>query len=100
MLLVARWTFQPELGHPHLSSNSYAGKKEEINRLLGNKHIEPIEYSEWDTPIVAVLKPDGTVCLWVDFWITINKYFKIDHFPWPIIKNIILKLPGNNYVSE
>lgn len=74
--------------------------KEEINRLLENKRIAPIEYSEWGTPVVPVLKPDGTVRLCGDYRITINRYLKIDHFPLPTINNIIMKLQGNNYFCE
>ncbi|KAG6438794.1 hypothetical protein O3G_MSEX000230 [Manduca sexta] len=74
--------------------------KDEINRLVVNKRIEPVEYAEWGTPVVPVLKPDGTVRLCGDFRITINKYLQIDHYPLPTINNILMKMQGNKYFCE
>jgi hypothetical protein len=74
--------------------------KREIERLIANKRIEPVEYSKWGTPVVPVLKPDGTVRLCGDFRITINKYLQIDHYPLPTINHILMKMQGNNYFCE
>lgn len=74
--------------------------KDEIKRLVEIKRIVPVEYSEWGTPVVPVLKPDGTVRLCGDYRITINKYLKIDHYPLPTINDILMKIQGNTYFCE
>lgn len=89
--------FMPVRTVPYALKNKV---KEEIKRLLANKRIEPVQYSEWGTPVVPVLKPDGTVRLCGDYRITINKYLRIDHYPLPTIDNIMMKLQGNNYFCE
>ena len=33
----------------------------EIDRLVGEGILKPVEFSEWATPIVPVLKPDNTI---------------------------------------
>lgn len=74
--------------------------KEEIKRLVENKRIEPVEYAAWGTPVVPVIKPDGTVRLCGDFRVTINKYLQIDHFPLPTINDMLNQLQGNSYFCE
>jgi len=55
---------QPKFIHPRKLPFSLRDKVEaEISRLQKNKIIEPVEYSEWGTPIVPVLKSDGSVRL-------------------------------------
>lgn len=74
--------------------------KHEIKRLIDTKRIEPVEHSDWGTPVVPVLKADGTVRLCGDYRITLNKYLKVDHFPLPTIDIILMKLQGNTYFCE
>lgn len=74
--------------------------KDEINRLLLNKRIEPIKFSQWGTPVVPVLKQDGSVRLCGDFKVTLNPYLEIDHFPLPHIDSILDTLKGGEYYSE
>lgn len=62
--------------------------KTELNRLKDNAIIEPIEYSEWGTPIIPLLKTDETIRIAGNFKLTINRFIIIDHFPLPITEHI------------
>ena len=47
--------------------------------------MEPVEHSEWASPIVAVLNPDKqSVCICRDFKQTVNPVAKLDRYPIPI----------------
>ena len=50
----------------------------DMERLERAGTIEPIQYSEWATPIVPVLKSDGTVRVCGDYKLTANKVSKAD----------------------
>lgn len=66
----------------------------EINRLKERGIISPVEYSEWGTPVVPILKGDGSIRLCGDFKVTLNKVLKIDHFPLPRVEEVLDVLRG------
>lgn len=55
----------------------------EIDRLEATGIISKLQYSEWGTPVVPIIKSDGSVRLCADYKVTINKFLKCDHFPIP-----------------
>jgi hypothetical protein len=74
--------------------------KNEIKRLLDNKRIEAVKYSEWGTPVVPIMKPDGSVRLCGDYKVTLNPYLETDHYPLPHIESIFQTLKGGEYYCE
>lgn len=48
----------------------------EIDRLIDEKLLIPVETSDWATPVVPVVKSDGTSRLCGDYKITLNKFLK------------------------
>lgn len=73
--------------------------KLEISRLLENGRITPVEHNQWGTPVVPILKPDGSVRLCGDYKLTLNPHLEVDHFPLPHIEDI-LNLKGGEYFCE
>ena len=57
----------------------------ELDRLVKEGIIGPIEFSEWATPIVPIVKEDGTIRICGDYKQTINQAAKLDNYP--ITKN-------------
>lgn len=74
--------------------------KSEISRLIENGRIVPVEYSQWGTPVVPILKPDGSVRLCGDYKTTINPHLEVDHFPLPHIDEIFETLKNGQYFCE
>lgn len=62
----------------------------EIDRLVKEEVLEPVQFSEWATPVVPVLKKDGSVRLCGDYRITVNRDAKTDTYPLPRIERIFL----------
>ena len=56
---------------------------EELNRLEWISVSEKVECSDWATPIVPVLKPDGTMRICGDYKITINPVMDVPQYPMP-----------------
>ena len=54
--------------------------EEELERLLKEGIIEPVQFSEWATPIVPVRKSDGSVRICGHYWMTINQAAKLDAY--------------------
>ena len=46
--------------------------------------LEPIEFSNWAAPIVAVLKSDGKVRICGYFRVLVNPALKLDRYPIPL----------------
>ena len=56
-----------------VESELYRPQEEEVNR--------PVEFSEWATPIVPVLKASSDIRICDDYKVTINQAMKVDKHP-------------------
>lgn len=70
--------------------------EKEIDRLVKNNILVPIKQSNFASPIVVVKKPDGSIRICVDCKRSINKYVETDHYPLPIIEDILADLSDCN----
>ena len=67
--------------------------EDELNRLLAEGTLEPVDYSDWATPIVAVLKSDRkSVRVCGDFQMTVNPVSKLNHYPIPKVEDLFATL--------
>ena len=64
----------------------------ELEKLLKEGIIESVNHSDWATPIVPILKKNGSIRICGDYKITINKVAKIDSYPIPRIEDIYAQL--------
>jgi Zinc knuckle len=69
----------------------------EIDNLCANGILKPIKRSVWASPIVVVTKPDKNIRVCVDFSVTINKQIKTEHYPLPVIDEVLANLGGSKY---
>ena len=74
--------------------------KEELDRLVSEKILKRIEYSEWGAPIVPVKKPNGKYRICGDYSVTINPHLKIPEHPMPNIEELLTKLNGGEKFSK
>lgn len=71
-----------------------------IDSLTELRVISPKQYSEWATPVVPVIKKDGSVRLCVDFKVTLNPAICVDHYPIPRIEDLFASLAGGKLFSK
>ena len=58
--------------------------EEELERLVEEGTLKPVDYAEWAAPIVAVLKSDRkSVRVCGDFRMTVNPVSKLHRYPLP-----------------
>ena len=82
---------------------AYAMKEKiekELDRLMSLGILEPIQFSEWASPIVPVLKSDGSVRICGDFKVTLNSVSKLDCHPIPRIEDLFATLGGGKLFSK
>ena len=72
----------------------------DLNRLEGLGIIEKVNISEWATPLVPVVKPDGSVRLCGDYKITVNPVLQVDHYPMPTPEDLFATLAGGTPFSK
>ncbi|XP_028172425.1 uncharacterized protein K02A2.6-like isoform X2 [Ostrinia furnacalis] len=72
----------------------------ELDAMLRAGVIEPVDCSDWATPLVIVHKPDGALRICADYKVTLNKVLKVDKYPVPKIDDLLTKLSGYNYFTK
>ena len=76
---------------------SYAFKKKieiELERMVKSGILEPVDISEWATPIVPVIKNDGSIRICGGYKLTVNQVSQLDVYPKPEIGTIFAEISG------
>ena len=67
--------------------------EDELTRLVAEGTLEPVDYSDWAAPIVAVIKSDKTsVRVCGDFRMTVNPISKLNRYPIPRVEDLFATL--------
>ena len=73
----------------------------EIDRLIEQDIIEPVQFSDWAAPVVPVVKADGkSVRLCGDYSVTVNKVAKTDRYPIPKIEDLYAQLGNGMFYTK
>lgn len=62
----------------------------ELDRLEIEGAISIVKYSDWETPIVHVVKPTGEIRICGDYKITVNPFVKIERAPIPLFEDLLV----------
>ncbi|XP_021354167.1 uncharacterized protein K02A2.6-like [Mizuhopecten yessoensis] len=73
---------------------------DELDRLEEAGVLTKVRHSEWATPIVPVMKRDGSVRLCGDFKVTVNKVLEVEQYPLPRTNDIFASLAGGQKFSK
>ena len=84
----------PKFCKAHSVSYFYQEKVEnKLDRLVDERMLEPVKYSEWAFPLVAVLKQDKqSVRICGNFKQTVNPVSKPDKYPISKVEHLFAKL--------
>ena len=75
--------------------------EEELDRLVAEGTLEPVETAEWAAPIVPVVKSDKlSVRICGDFRLTVNPVSKLDNYPIPKVEDLFTKLQGGKSFTK
>ncbi|XP_018403221.1 PREDICTED: uncharacterized protein LOC108780125 [Cyphomyrmex costatus] len=74
--------------------------EEEIDRLVSLGHLEKVDVSEWATPIIPVIKKNGTIRICGNFKLTVNPQLVIDRHPIPLIDEIFSAMGKGKTFSQ
>lgn len=74
--------------------------EQELERLQREQVIFKVDRSDYGTPIVPVIKRDGSIRLCGDYKITLNKVLKDFHYPLPRIEQLFAALSGGEQYSK
>lgn len=72
----------------------------ELARLEADGSIYRVEYSDYGTPIVPVIKKNGDIRICGDYKITINPKLQRDHYPLPRIEELFASLSGGSSFTK
>ena len=67
---------------------------EELDRLVKEGVLKPVNSSEWASPVVTVVKPDGSLRLCGDYKVSVNKWAEVGTYPLPTVQDLFAKIKG------
>ncbi|XP_037509143.1 uncharacterized protein K02A2.6 [Rhipicephalus sanguineus] len=70
-----------------------------LDRLVADGVISPVMAAEWATPVVPVVKTDGSIRLCGDFRLTVNVATVTEQYPLPRVDDIFARLNGGEVFS-
>uniref|UniRef100_A0A670I4V1 Gypsy retrotransposon integrase-like protein 1 n=1 Tax=Podarcis muralis TaxID=64176 RepID=A0A670I4V1_PODMU len=65
---------------------------EQLDKLIAQGVLEPVDHAKWETPIVTPVKPDGSVRICADYKCTINKALQQHAYPVPVVQHLLHSL--------
>lgn len=71
-----------------------------LDQLVRDGILTPIERSDWATPIVPVVKKDGSIRICADYKLTLNKVIEVDRYPLPRVEDLLVRLSGGELYSK
>ena len=75
--------------------------EKELDRLVSEGILEPVQYADWASPIVPVLKSDKkSMRICGDFKQTINPVSPLDRYPIPKVEDLFATLSGGRLFSK
>ena len=90
------WFFRPR-SVPH----ALRGRVEqELERLEKTGIIEAIKFSDWATPVVPLVKGDGSIRICGDYKVTINRVANVESYPLPRIDDLLAELAKGKVFSK
>lgn len=70
-----------------------------LNRLVEEGVIEKVDFSDWATPVVPVVKPNGTIRLCADYSCSLNKQIEVPQHPLPRFEDVFSNFSGSRHFS-
>lgn len=91
---------EPVLARPYDVPPALAKRiRAELDRLCKEGVLYPVEDTEWASPMVTVIKKDGSVRICIDPSKTLNPHLINDHFPLPRIDDLLMKFANKKIFS-
>lgn len=75
-------------------------KEKELDRLVKTYVIYPINNSLWATPIVPVIKKDGSIRLCGNYKLIINPELCADQYPLSCLRNYLRNYEGGKSLQN
>ncbi|KAK9409967.1 hypothetical protein NXF25_001142 [Crotalus adamanteus] len=72
----------------------------ELDKLIQQGVLEPVDSSPWETPIVTPVKANGDIRICADYKCTLNKALQQHAYPVPVVSHILASLKGGRVFAK
>ena len=99
--LQLKSSVSPKFYKPRMVPFALRPKLEEtLKKMEAEGNLEKVKYSPWGTPVVPVLKPDGTVRVCGDFKVTLNPCLEVQKHPLPRVEECFHAMNGGEKFTK
>ena len=81
----------------------YAMRKkveEALDRAVTQGTLVKVDASEWASPTVNVVKPDGSIRVCADLSVSVNPLLQVDEHPLPTTEDLLAQLSGSSWHTK
>ncbi|XP_060547527.1 uncharacterized protein K02A2.6-like [Pantherophis guttatus] len=72
----------------------------ELDKLIKQGVLVPVDHAKWETPIVTPVKSDGSIRICADYKCTINKALQPSAYPVPIVHHLLHSLGPGKFFAK
>ncbi|XP_060543768.1 uncharacterized protein K02A2.6-like isoform X2 [Pantherophis guttatus] len=72
----------------------------QLDKLIAQGVLEPIDHAAWETPIVTPMKHDGSVRICADYKCSINKALSQSAYPVPVVQHLLHSLGSGTIFAK
>lgn len=65
---------------------------QEIDKLLVQNIVEPVDHAKWETPIIIPIKSDGSIRICADYKAELNRALQANPYPVPVVQHLLQSL--------
>ena len=74
--------------------------KDALQKLVAEDIIKKVEHSEWASPTAPIVKANGDLRIFGDYFITVNKFSVLEQYPVPTLEELLSKLSGGKKFTK
>ena len=72
----------------------------ELERLVEEGTIEPVQFADWAAPIIPIVKEDKSIRICGDYKVTVNHVVKLDNYLIPKTEDLFATLSGGEKFTK
>lgn len=72
----------------------------EIDKMISQGILEPVDHARWETSTIIAMKADGSIHICADYRATINQALQSHAYPVPVVQHLLHSLENGSIFAK